>query len=165
LDTRKGLLGFDVNDVYPLPACGDENHPQPTGDLNADCIVNNFDYFIWAQNYGRDDCNSANYYCDGADIDQNSVVNLDDCVILIDNWLQSPFDYLPNQIRQNKIELEHPWLTGDLNRDCKIDLADIQIFAEEWLNSCDDLNWLCRQADIDGNHTADFFDYAAILEE
>jgi hypothetical protein len=58
-----------------------------------------------------------------------------------------------------------PWPMGDLNRDCQIDFTDIQIFAEEWLNTCDDLNWLCRQADINIDKTANFIDYAAILKD
>ena len=89
LDTRKGLLGFDVNDVYPLPTpfrtqCGDANNP---------------------------------------------------------------------------------WHRMDLNRDCTINFDDIQILLEEWLEVCTPLNWDCRQADINGNGTVDFYDYAAILKE
>ena len=35
IDMQKGLLGFDVNDIYPLPSCGDANHPQPTADVSG----------------------------------------------------------------------------------------------------------------------------------
>jgi hypothetical protein len=87
LDTKKGLLGFDVNSIYPLPA------------PSKSCCGDN----------------------------------------------------------------EHPWLKGDLNRDCKTDFMDIRILAEEWLSLCDPLNWNCRQADFNLDGTTDFRDYAGIL--
>ena len=87
LDTQKGLLGFDVNDIYPLPPV----YKSICGDVN------------------------------------------------------------------------NPWPLGDLNRDCSLDILDIQIFAEEWLNECNPLNWNCRQADLLQDGLANFKDYAGLL--
>lgn len=165
IDTQKALLGFDVNDVYPLPACGDEFHPQPEADLNGDCTVDNYDYQILVSNFGRNDCNAINSFCDRTDIDKNGKVNVIDVFIMRSQWLDTPFDFLCNQQTENGIEWENPWPAGDLNHDCKIDFADIQILLEEWLEDCNALNWNCRQADINGNGTVDFYDYAAILKE
>ncbi|MBC8481646.1 MAG: hypothetical protein H8D47_03170, partial [Planctomycetes bacterium] len=68
IDMQNGLLGFDVNDIYTLPTCGDAYHPQPTADLTGDCKVNYRDLAVLANNWLSENCSSANDYCDNADI-------------------------------------------------------------------------------------------------
>ena len=81
-DTQNALLGFDVNDVYPLP-----------------------------------DCN----------------------------------------------QLPLPWPRRDFNRDARINLKDLRILTDEWLNNCDWLNWNCRGADLNSDTVVNFTDLAEFL--
>ena len=52
-----------------------------------------------------------------------------------------------------------PWEEGDLNRDYSIDLKDLRILTDEWLNDCDWLNWNCRGADLSSDNTINFTDF------
>ncbi len=153
IDTQNGLLGFDVNDIYPLPRCGDAYHPHPTADLTDDCRVNYQDLFVLVENWLREDCNSTNDYCDYADIIRNQKVDFADYSALTQQWLNSPFLPVCGDI-------DHPWPAGDFNRDCEIDLRDLKILADEWLNDCNWLNWNCRGTDLDTNKTTNLRDYA-----
>lgn len=153
IDMRNGLLGFDVNDVYPLPTCGDAEHPRPTADITGDCKVNLLDLHALAENWLRDDCNLNNGFCDGADIKENGKIDLVDYAFLAGQWLNSSFSSTCG-------DPEHPWPEGDLNRDCFVDLKDLHILAREWLNDCDWLNWNCRSADLSPDGTVNFGDYA-----
>ncbi len=84
MDTQNALLGFDVNDVYTLPACEDMG-------------------MLWAEE--------------------------------------------------------------DLNRNYSIDLQDLRILADEWLNDCDWLNWNCRGADLKPDEIVNFRDLAELAKE
>jgi hypothetical protein len=89
LDTRKGLLGFDVNDQYPLPQpyqsyCGDSNHPWPNGDINRDCSVDFEDIQILAEEW-LDECNPLNWNCRQADYNLDSLANFTDYAGLLNN--------------------------------------------------------------------------------
>lgn len=156
IDMQNGLLGFDVNDVYPLPTCGDPEHPQSTADLTADCKVNLLDLYALGKNWLRDDCNAGNAYCNAADINKNGKIDLADYALLAGQWLNSPFTSACG-------DDEHPWPQGDLNRDCSVDLRDIRIIAEEWLNHCDWLNWNCRGADLNSDKIVNLRDYAELI--
>lgn len=46
--------------ISPVPACGDENHPYPTGDLNQDCNVDFSDLAILLNHWLE--CNDPNPY-------------------------------------------------------------------------------------------------------
>lgn len=164
LDTQKGLLGFDVYSEYPVPSCGDAEHPSPVGDITGDCVVNDQDCAILVANYGRSDCGPGNDYCDGADLNTDTNVNVFDLMMMHQHWLETPFGYVCGQVRDEGIEYENPWAREDINRDCVVDFADVQILLEEWQNGCDALNWQCRGADINGNGMVDFADYSAIVE-
>lgn len=73
-------------------------------------------------------------------------------------------DYpLPTPYKSECGDINNPWSKGDLNRDCTVDILDIQIFAEEWLSECNPLNWNCRQADLVQDGLANFKDYAGLL--
>jgi hypothetical protein len=157
IDTQNGLLGFDVNDIYPLPTCGDTNHPQPTTDLTGDCKVNYRDLFVLAKKWLSEDCNSTNDYCNNSDITKNEKVDLADYAILAQQWFNSAF--IPTCG-----DADHPWPQRDLNRDCSVNSQDLQIFVEEWLNDCDWLNWNCRGADLNSDKTVNFNDYADFVD-
>lgn len=65
------------------------------GDINADCIVNFFDFAMLAADW-MCDCNDSNTFNDpnsncvyGTDIDDSNFVDLDDLQILTDYWLMS----------------------------------------------------------------------------
>jgi hypothetical protein len=148
VDFQKGLLGFDVISSYEpnLP----KGYKDYTGDINGDYYVNFNDleklFSVWLVS----GCSQPGTDCLDADIDSSGTVNINDYSLLIDNWLASP----PCGSSAN------PWKPGDLNRDCTLNFKDIAIFAEEWVNSCDKLNWQCRQADTNFDNTVNFQDLA-----
>ena len=158
IDMRNGLLGFDVNDVYPLPTCGDAEHPRPTADITGDCKVNLLDLYALSENWLRDDCNINNSFCDGTDIKENGEIDLGDYALLAGQWRNSPFSSTCG-------DADHPWPQRDLNRDCSVDLRDLRIIAAEWLNDCDWLNWNCRSADLNSDSIVNFDDYAEFVRE
>jgi hypothetical protein len=53
-----------------------------------------------------------------------------------------------------------PFPSGDINRDWSVDIKDLGILAAEWLKSCDWLNFNCRGADMNLDHTVDLVDFA-----
>ena len=81
LDTRRAVLGFDVNDIYILPpsipTCGDVNNPWLQGDLNRDCSVDFLDMEILTSQW-LNECDWLNWNCSGADLNFDGTVdNLD----------------------------------------------------------------------------------------
>lgn len=56
------------------------------------CIVNLEDYVVFASHWLDSPCSAANNWCDGADLDQLGDVNIDDLIILVENW----FDFCPD---------------------------------------------------------------------
>ena len=145
IDTRRGLLGFDVNSVYPVPICR-------FTDLNIDCTVDINDLSILAQHWLQTDCNSSNDFCAGADIDRNGGVNFEDYRILADDWHSMKCQYPCGSEKK-------PRPAADLTGDCVVDIYDLKIIAAEWLNACDWLNWNCRGADFDRNGISNFKDF------
>ncbi|HUV41829.1 MAG TPA: dockerin type I domain-containing protein [Sedimentisphaerales bacterium] len=151
IDTRRALLGFDVNDIYPLPACHDSIRPY--ADLTGDCKVGSADLYILTENWLRNDCGSSNDFCSRADIDKNGSVNFADYTLLAKQWrllAYYPVCGIPGRL----------WPQGDLNHDCAFDMRDLQILAQEWLNTCSALNYNCRAADTNSDNTFDFSDWA-----
>ncbi len=156
IDMRNGLLGFDVNNAYPLPSCGDAQHPRPTADITGDCKVNFLDLLALSENWLRDDCNAGNAFCNAADINKNGKTDLADYTVLAEQWRNSPFSPACG-------DAEHPWPQGDLNRDCSVDFRDLRILAREWLNECNWLNWNCSGADLNSDKTVNFADYSDFI--
>ena len=153
IDTPNALLGFDVNDIYTIPRCGDANHPRPAGDITGDCRVNLLDTQQMALHWLSTGCTALNQFCGGSDLSRNGTVNFIDYNYIASDWHKSSLSAYCGDI-------ENPWLTGDFNRDCSIDWLDIRIAADEWLNSCDWLNWNCRGADLNGDNFLNFTDMA-----
>lgn len=86
LDTRRAVLGFDVNDLYILPpsrpTCGDINNPWPVGDLNRDCIVDMLDMQLLTDQW-LSECDWLNWNCSGADLNFDGTVNNIDLGMLL----------------------------------------------------------------------------------
>jgi serine protease len=56
-------------------------------------------------------------------------------------------------------------IPGDLNGDCRVDLADLDILAQHWLeNTCTPADSFCGGADITQNGFVDFEDFAQIAD-
>jgi len=148
VDFKQGILGLDVNNTYEpdLP----DDYTNYSGDIDSDGYVNFADLQGFAVFWLDTDCNQANTYCSGADINTSGTVNFTDFALLADSWLANP----PCGSELN------PYPAGDLNRDCLLDFEDVAIFVREWLNSCDKLNWQCRQADLDLSGRVNFRDLA-----
>lgn len=56
-------------------------------DINADCEISLQDFTILAERW-LSSCNIENNFCDGADIDQNGTISLNDLNYMIELWLQ-----------------------------------------------------------------------------
>ena len=73
--------------------CADTSSPifsfttAPAGDLNADCEVNLSDFAKFSNDWQSINCELANGYCNGADIDKNGTVELADLASFAHNWL------------------------------------------------------------------------------
>ncbi len=154
IDMPAGLMGIKVLPEYlsELPRCGDANHPYPPGDINKDCKVNISDQQMIVLKWLDEGCAVGNNYCSGADIDQSGSVNFADIAKLADDWGENSF-------QSGCGGADMPWTAGDLNRNCVIDIGDVEIFVLEWLNDCDELNWRCRGADIDRSSTVNLSDW------
>jgi len=146
IDTRRGLLGFDVNSAYSVPSCR-------STDLNADCIVDINDLATFSRNWLRTDCNSGNGFCQGADIDKDGKVNFSDYVIFADDWQSRKCQYICGSEAR-------PYPAADLTHDCVVNIYDLEIIAAEWLNTCDWLNFNCRGGDYNRDGILNFKDFA-----
>jgi len=85
IDTKNALLGFNVNDIYPLPTCNDMGMPWPVSDFNRDYFVDLQDLHIFADEW-LGDCDWLNWNCRGADMNLDSTVNFGDYANFADNW-------------------------------------------------------------------------------
>jgi len=96
-DTQRAILGFDVNDIYPLPdnppdVCGDVNHPWLEGDINRDCRTNINDLRMLSYGWLTNNCDWLNWNCAGCDLNRDSKVNFKDMALLARNWLNCTWD-------------------------------------------------------------------------
>ena len=150
IDTRNALLGFDVAPEYSLPTC------QFT-DLNSDCRVDTIDFSLFAQYWRRTDCSGNDGFCNGADIDKDGSVNSSDFVLLADDWLKNECQYPCGSEKR-------PYPVADFTHDCCVDISDLMVFTEEWLNSCDWLNFNCRGGDFDRDGILNFKDFSQFAD-
>ena len=58
----------------------------------------------------------------------------------------------------------HPYPNGDLNKDCNVNIDDIDIFVQYWLNSCTGTDSYCMGADINQSGTVDMSDFSRLAE-
>jgi hypothetical protein len=146
IDTRRGLLGFDVNSVYPVPVCR-------FTDLNIDCGVDIKDLAVFGRNWLRMDCGSGNGFCQGADIDKDGKVNFGDYFIFASDWQSRKCQYACGSEKR-------PYPAADLNHDCVVNITDLEILAAEWLNTCNWLNFNCRGGDYNRDGILNYIDFA-----
>lgn len=91
-DTQRAILGFDVNDIYPVPdtlpnQCGDAEHPWLEGDINRDCRTDMNDLRMLSYEWLSSNCEWLNWNCAGCDLNRDNKVNLRDMALLAGNWL------------------------------------------------------------------------------
>jgi len=67
----------------------DEYNPPVLSDIHVDGIINLKDYAIFASRWLDVDCSSINGWCNGSDIDRNSIVDSIDLIGLAENWCES----------------------------------------------------------------------------
>jgi hypothetical protein len=77
-DGRKD--GAETERVFVLVPC-------PAGDIDIDSTVNYVDFDVLASQYGLSGCAAGNNYCAGADVNQDSFVDVNDLKIMAENWL------------------------------------------------------------------------------
>ncbi|MEN6384224.1 MAG: hypothetical protein ABFD79_03405 [Phycisphaerales bacterium] len=92
VDTRRGILGFDVNPAYTVPACtytgcGSISNPRPAGDFTGDCEVDFDDLQIAAEEWLKT-CDWLNFRCRGADMVPDGIINFKDFNAFINNWFE-----------------------------------------------------------------------------
>ena len=96
-DTQRAILGFDVNDIYPVPdtlpnQCGDAEHPWLEGDINRDCRTDIDDLRMLSYEWLTNNCDWLNWNCAGCDLNRDNRVNLKDMALLARNWLNCTWD-------------------------------------------------------------------------
>ena len=155
IDMRTAMLGFDVNDAYPTPKC-DPAISKPLSDITDDYVVDLNDLYLFGQHWLDVNCTPANDYCGRADINKSGKVDFRDYVSISVAW--SKMACIPRCGDSN-----NPRPIGDLDRNCTVDAMDWQIFAEEWLNDCDWLNYNCRGADHNRDGKINFIDFSKIF--
>jgi hypothetical protein len=73
--------------------CDGMNYPVllwqiPAADFLCPDGVNFIDFALFAQHWLDKPCGTANYYCQGTDLDRSGSVDLHDLEIFADNWLK-----------------------------------------------------------------------------
>jgi len=96
-DTQRAILGFDVNDIYPVPdtlpnQCGDAEHPWLEGDINRDCRTDINDLRMLLYEWITNNCDWLNWNCAGCDLNRDSKVDFKDIAPLTRNWLNCTWD-------------------------------------------------------------------------
>jgi len=156
IDMNEGLMGMDVDDAYTLPRCGDAEHPRPAGDIDGDCEVGWGDLRDLSNRWLDTGCGAGNDFCQGADISADGEVDMADLGRLTGQWEIDEFVTRCGGV-------DNPWLAADLNRDCVVDMGDMHIMAEEWLNDCGRLNFDCRGGDFNNDGIVNLSDYAQAM--
>jgi hypothetical protein len=59
----------------------------PSGDMDQDCDVDLPDFSRWAAHWKDDDCDISNEWCNGADLNGDSIVDFNDLRDFAAQWL------------------------------------------------------------------------------
>ncbi len=83
--------GWDFWAIWTI--CEDMDYPVlqsliPAADIDCPDGVNFIDFAIFANQWGRENCNSSNAYCGGADLNQSGTVDFWDLEIFSKHWLE-----------------------------------------------------------------------------
>ncbi len=84
-------VGWDFWTIWTI--CEEMNSPVlidliPIGDILCPDGVNFIDYAFFVTKWGQKNCNPANYYCEGTDLDQSGSVDILDLEIFTEHWLE-----------------------------------------------------------------------------
>ena len=61
-------------------------------------------------------------------------------------------------------DYRHPFPVGDINQDCIVDIYDIMLLAENWLDLCQGDATDAGVADVYPDCKVDFLDYAKVAQ-
>ncbi|MEN8128476.1 MAG: peptidylprolyl isomerase [Planctomycetota bacterium] len=104
-----------------------------------------FPDFAMFASYWLDDCNSANGFCDGADLDYSGGIDIADLDLFWNHWTRTA---------------GYESRFSDLAPDDTINLADVIALVSRWLDAdCHQDNNYCDRADINRDGTVDLVDY------
>ena len=83
--------GWDFWNIWTI--CEEMNSPVlivliPIGDILCPDGVNFIDYAFFVTHLGQNNCNAANFYCDGTDLNQSGSVDIWDLEIFTEQWLE-----------------------------------------------------------------------------
>jgi len=83
--------GWDFWNTWTI--CEETNYPVlqwqiPAADLRCPDGVNFIDYAFFVTYLGRNNCNAANFYCDGTDLNESGSVDIWDLEIFTEQWLE-----------------------------------------------------------------------------
>lgn len=107
-----------------------------------------FDDFAVFASQWLDDCDSANSFCDGADLDYSGGVDIVDLDLFLSHWARTA---------------GYETRFSDLAYNHTIDTVDLTVFMQRWLDSeCDPNNNYCDQADINRDGQVDLIDYSLL---
>jgi len=78
---------------YTWTICEEMNYPVlleliPVGDIRCPDGVNFIDYAFFVTKWKQRNCNAANYFCQGADLNRSGSVNIWDLEIFTEHWLE-----------------------------------------------------------------------------
>ena len=157
---RTLVANFTVNPV---------SHSPMTVDLNNDGIPNFYDFSIFAKFWQNASCSEPNW-CNGSDFNHDGVVDFKDLQIFSEFWLWPVADvdmdskvnfadYVLFSKRWKQTGCKYPdWCNGcDFDKNGQIDILDLMIFAEWWLEGTRFQLW--SVADLDMNGKVNFVDY------
>ena len=83
--------GWDFWNIWTI--CEETNYPVlqwqiPAADFRCPDGVNFIDYAFFVTHLGQNNCNAANFYCDGTDLNQSGSVDIWDLEIFTEQWLE-----------------------------------------------------------------------------
>ena len=135
LGTAEGIELISCDAANPTYAAGDANKDGSVDFIDLDTV-----FSAWSNN----DCEDPDW-CNGADFNHDTRVNLVDFAKLVDNWLYGVV------------------IDTDINGDGKVNLVDFSAISTEWLNqSCHYSDW-CNGADVDRSSKVDILDAELII--
>jgi hypothetical protein len=119
--------------------------PDVDGDFNHDRNVNFLDLAVFCSHWLEQDCNDPNW-CEGADLDHSNKVDFMDFAAFANSWFEGVIVPIP----------------ADITGDGKVDLDDLKILIEQWLQSPGIPSADIAPSPLDG--IVNFLDFAVIAE-
>ncbi len=155
-----------------------------TADINDDLKIDYHDYMLFSAAWLADDASDNwNPACDISD-PADGIIDVNDLMVLTDNWLVriptlGHWHYGPDINRNLKVDLfdvstfSAAWLSNDspsanwnidcdmaLPRDGRVDMRDLAVLTDQWLDILVDPNDISDIADINDDYVVNLADYA-----